>query len=151
MSYDDETRTTGHLPSSYTPTPAYQVAPRPQPRNIARYAQWAIAAAALLAAALFLLLPLPTLNVLGTPMGFCGPGPTSDNAAQVLIDPSVVSGQGDLTDKNSVDSDSALRTYCLGKAKARGYYALAAGGGGLVVALGVAYAQASPRRRVGTW
>jgi hypothetical protein len=157
MSYDDETRThsTGSFgqASPYSPHPAYPVnpaSPGPQvpPRNLTRYAQWAIAAAGLLAAALFLLLPLPTLDVLGSPVGFCGPGLVSDNAAQVLIDPTVVT---DDTDTSSVDSGSALRTYCLGKAKERGYYALATGGGGLVVALGIAYAQASPRRRVGTW
>jgi hypothetical protein len=156
MSYDDETHTyaTGQLGrvSPYSPNPAYPVnpvSPAPQlPRsNVARYVQLGIAAAGLLAAALFLLLPLPTLDILGTPVGFCGPGPTSDNALQVMLDPTVVSGQADLTDKTSVDTGNALRTYCLGKAKSRSYYALAAGGGGLVVALGIAFAQASPRRR----
>lgn len=149
MSYNDETRySTGSFgqTSPYSPNPAYPVnpaSPAPQRRSLARPVQLAIAAAGLLAAALFLLLPLPTLDVLGTPVGFCGPGPTSDNALQVLVDPTVVSGQGD---KESVDSGSALRTYCLDKAKSRGYYGLATGAGGVVLALGIAYAQASRRR-----
>lgn len=118
----------------------------PTARPVRTYVQAAIAGLGLLAAAMFLLLPLPTLDVLGTPVGFCGPGPTSDNALQVLVDPSVVSGQ-DLTDESSVDEGSDLRTYCLGKAKSRAYYALAAGGGGGVLALVIAWIAADPRRK----
>lgn len=112
-----------------------------------RYVQLGIAAAGLITAALFLLLPLPTLDVLGTPVGFCGPGPTSDNALQVLLDPTVVPEP----DADRVDTGGGLRTYCLDKAKNRGYYALAAGGGGLVVALTVAFVGSSPRQRASTW
>ncbi len=147
MSYDDETRTysTGPIghPSAFTPNPAYPVnSARPAPRRgLTRFVPHAIAAVGLAAAALFFLLPLPTLDVLGTPVGFCGPGPTSDNALQVLIDPSVVSDQGKISGDDSIDGGSKLQAYCLGKAKDRGYYGALAGGGGLVAALGVAYAQ----------
>lgn len=159
MSYDDETRTysTGSFgqTSPYSPNPAYPVnpispAPRMPQRNWVRPAQFAIAAAGLLAAALFALLPLPTLNAFGSPVGWCGPGAESKNAVQVLTNPEIVSNQGELTERG-VGNSTTLQEYCLGKAKARGYYALATGGGGLVVALGIAYVQASPRRRVGTW
>lgn len=55
----------------------------------------AIGVAALLAAALMMLLPLPVqdLGVLQGPL-YCGPGASSDNTLQIMLDPEVVNQDG---------------------------------------------------------
>ena len=68
-----------------------------------------------MAAAIFVLLPLPTLNAFGGQTGWCGPGRQSTNALQVRLNPDVVNqGSG-----GTAADQQAFKDFCVGEADNR--------------------------------
>jgi hypothetical protein len=93
-------------------------------------------AAAFISASL-LLTPLPTMNQLGSPIGWCGPGATSDNAIQVLLDPNAVNEAGGTVQSSDYAAQMALRSYCVGEARTRFIQSGLSVAAGTIVGLGL--------------
>lgn len=87
--------------------------------------------------AIFLLTPLPTMNELGGPVGWCGPGATSDNAIQVLLNPAVVNESGGLSQNDDYAAQMAFRSFCVGEARTRVTYFVISDLAGAILGVGL--------------
>lgn len=63
------------------------------------------------------LLPLPTVNALGGPVAWCGPGTTSASAIRVATRPDVVNEGGGAS--GTTEQRAALKEVCKGEADSR--------------------------------
>ncbi|HUY48619.1 MAG TPA: hypothetical protein VMV92_23350 [Streptosporangiaceae bacterium] len=84
-------------------------------REIVRLCGVAVLVGGLAAALALLFVPLG-LEVSGTTVGYCGPGATSDNAAQVRLDPGIVNTGGSPGQSVPAAEQQQLEQFCIGEA-----------------------------------
>lgn len=73
--------------------------------------------AGFLVALVLALWPLPGFSLGGAQTGWCGPGATSDNAIQVIMNPSVVAVPSPGESPPSAEDQAAWEDFCVGQAK----------------------------------
>lgn len=94
----------------------------------------ALGLAGFIAAGVLALLPLPTVDALGGPVAWCGPGTSSASALRVATRPDVVNeGGGDAT----AEQRAALEQVCKGEADTRLTESGIAGAAGVALGCGI--------------